>query len=454
MFNGDPSETDAKKLVAEIMSKVIVKSVPRGVETGLYWKEPEQSGAMVEGSQRRVCASLQSGENGTLLAISDDAFDLPEELLRDLLAAFYQMRPISMHLKLRAEMPLTDLLRLALGPGPQGIPEVLRRFAIDSEVREAIVLHIGDTFPEESLTSVQYSMSVTFEAQGGFLARAFSTCRQLPVHPEHKIKAIQNAFTQNLILESEQCFVTVSYCLSLTLAVSYCLRCLLLPLLHSLKVGEYVAVKSVKVNDGQFVLGRVAQWRQASEANLRENSIMRQYNVQLSPKGLPEILFHKDLYKISGQGNPISIDQSGSQLLTFDGVGDNSAANDSTGNTGKLKEIKAQLREMSGMDENQYKSTLRRLYLTWHPDKAGNTPFNNMILRLLVKHKQWKDEGGGDDSWLEDFEDHQADTGCNNTEAQACSAGLARSSDDIGCMMLCRCPCFSISMMCYSVEVE
>ena len=168
MFNGDPSGTDAKKLVAEIMSKVIVKSVPPGVETGLYWKEPEQSGAMVEGSQRRVCASLQSGENGTLLAISDDAFDLPEELLRDLLAAFYQMRPISMHLKPRAEMPLRDLLRLALGPGPEGIPEVLRRFEIDSEVSEGSLLHIGDTFPEESLTSVQYSMSVTFEAQGGF----------------------------------------------------------------------------------------------------------------------------------------------------------------------------------------------------------------------------------------------------------------------------------------------
>ncbi len=169
MFNGDPSETDAKKLVAEIMSKVIVKSVPRGVETGLYWKQPEQSGAMVEGSQRRVCASLQSYENSTLLAISDDALDLPEELLlRDLLAAFYQMRPISMHLTLRAEMPLRDLLRLALGPGPQGIPEVLRRFKIDSEVSEGSLLHIGDTFPEESLTSVQYSMSVTFEAQGGF----------------------------------------------------------------------------------------------------------------------------------------------------------------------------------------------------------------------------------------------------------------------------------------------
>ena len=146
------------------MSKVIVKSVPRGVETGLYWKQPERSGAMVEGSKRGVCASLQSDENGTLLAISDDGFDLPEELLRDLLAAFSQMRPISMHLKLRAEMPLRDLLRLALGPGPEGIPEVLRRFAIDSEVREGSVLHIGDTFPEE----VQYSMSVTFEAQGGF----------------------------------------------------------------------------------------------------------------------------------------------------------------------------------------------------------------------------------------------------------------------------------------------
>ena len=208
------------------------------------------------------------------------------------------------------------------------------------------------------------------------------------------------------------------------------------------------------MNDGQFVLGRVSEWR-PSEANLRENSIMRQYRVQLSPKGLPEIRLHKDLYKISGQGNPISIDQSGSQLLTFDGVGDNSAANDSTGNAGKLKEIKAQLREMSGMDdENQYKSTLRRLYLTWHPDKAGNTPFNNMILRLLVKHKQWYLEGRGDDSWLDDFENHQADTGCSNSEAQACSAGLARSSDDIGCMMLCRCPCFSICMMCYSVEVE
>ena len=298
--------------------------------------------------------------------------------------------------------------------GERGQPASYRRHISWGVPDKCAVLHVSD-----------------FWGAGGFFARAFSTCRQLPVHLEHKIKAIQNAYTQNLILESEQCFVTVSYCLSLTLAATFTFpegwrvcRC-------QVCEGERWTVCS-----GSSSSVAAGQW-----SKLAEDSIMRQYSVQLSPRGLPEILFHKDLYKISGQGNPISIDQSGSQLLTFDGVGDNSAANDSTGNAGKLKEIKAQLREMSGMDENQYKSTLRRLYLTWHPDKAGNTPFNNMILHLLVKHKQWYLEGGGDDSWLADFEDHQADTGCNNTEAQACSAGLARSSDDIGWMMLCRCPC-------------
>ena len=49
-----------------------------------------------------------------------------------------------------------------------------------------------------------------------------------------------------------------------------------------------------------------------------------------------------------------------------------------------LDEVKAQLRDMAKMELADYKQALRRLFLRWHPDKSGNTPFNNLIFRMLL----------------------------------------------------------------------
>merc|ERR1712129_492785 len=51
-------------------------------------------------------------------------------------------------------------------------------------------------------------------------------------------------------------------------------------------------------------------------------------------------------------------------------------------------------------------AVMRRLFKTWHPDKAGNTPVAAKIFHMLRCHEEWykkraAGEDVGDDSWLD-----------------------------------------------------
>jgi len=71
-----------------------------------------------------------------------------------------------------------------------------------------------------------------------------------------------------------------------------------------------------------------------------------------------------------------------------------------------IKDLKRYLHEMGLMDPEDYKAVMRRLFKTWHPDKAGDTPLSKRIFQMLRAHEQWykKKSAGedvGDDSWLD-----------------------------------------------------
>uniref|UniRef100_A0A7S4SRI7 HEPN domain-containing protein n=1 Tax=Alexandrium monilatum TaxID=311494 RepID=A0A7S4SRI7_9DINO len=80
-----------------------------------------------------------------------------------------------------------------------------------------------------------------------------------------------------------------------------------------------------------------------------------------------------------------------------------------------IKDLKRYLHEMGQMEPEDYKAVMRRLFKTWHPDKAGDTPLSKRIFHMLRAHEQWykKRQSGeetGDDSWL-DKEDGKAPAG-------------------------------------------
>merc|ERR1712050_693285 len=70
---------------------------------------------------------------------------------------------------------------------------------------------------------------------------------------------------------------------------------------------------------------------------------------------------------------------------------------------------KTYLKEMGDMEPDDYKAVMRRLFKTWHPDKAGDTPLSKKIFHMLRAHEQWykrrrNGEAVGDDDWMEDGE--------------------------------------------------
>jgi len=88
-----------------------------------------------------------------------------------------------------------------------------------------------------------------------------------------------------------------------------------------------------------------------------------------------------------------------------------------------IKDLKRYLHEMGLMEPDDYKAVMRRLFKTWHPDKAGDTPLSKRIFHMLRAHEQWykKRQAGedvGDDSWLEK-EDGKAETKTNYSDAGA-----------------------------------
>lgn len=81
-----------------------------------------------------------------------------------------------------------------------------------------------------------------------------------------------------------------------------------------------------------------------------------------------------------------------------------------------IKDLKRYLHEMGQMEPDDYKAVMRRLFKTWHPDKAGDTPLSKRIFHMLRAHEQWykKRQAGedvGDDSWLDKEDGKSAPTG-------------------------------------------
>ena len=147
--------------------------------------------------------------------------------------------------------------------------------------------------------------------------------------------------------------------------------------------------------DGIYRLCQVLPWDPTEETGL-----MRQYRVQLSPAESPRILCQTDLYQISGSAaRPV---QGGGQLIRID-LEEVEAEAPEVNESKVLEEIRAQLKDISRMKEQDCKKALRRLYLTWHPDQAGDTEFNNKIFRLLRDFEDWYRNGGGDDRWLKEW---------------------------------------------------
>jgi hypothetical protein len=149
------------------------------------------------------------------------------------------------------------------------------------------------------------------------------------------------------------------------------------------EAGEYVVAEL----DGSYVLGQVLRWDPKEESV----GLMRQYRVQLSQRE-PQTISQTDLYKISGNtACPIGGDAS--QLIRIDLPDEMEAAEKEVNDKEVLEEIKAQLKSISKMEERDCKKALRRLYLTWHPDQAGEMDLANQIFRLLREFEDWYRNG-------------------------------------------------------------
>ncbi|CAE8696581.1 unnamed protein product, partial [Polarella glacialis] len=166
--------------------------------------------------------------------------------------------------------------------------------------------------------------------------------------------------------------------------------------------GEYVAV----LVDGHYVIARVAAWP-VNEQVVGRN-LSREYKVQLSDNEL-KTLRHFELYKIipdkvAASSNLI---QEASAICSTNGPASHAPADDIDA-ASERKKLKQTLREMGQMAPADYKAAMRRLFLRWHPDKAGDTPLANFMFRIIRRHHEWyqrKLSGAReDDSWLDELD--------------------------------------------------
>ena len=154
-------EEEAGKL-ADSLSNVTLKAIPRGAETELCWKETNE---VVQGSRKPRMCVLDPSEHDSprSLFVSDDVFDFPEQGAVELLAALHQLFDFPE----TVDKALRELFKLAFGPkGPEGIPDVLQKLKIDTKLQIRSSLQPGDIFPEELHSMLVPSVSVVFEARG------------------------------------------------------------------------------------------------------------------------------------------------------------------------------------------------------------------------------------------------------------------------------------------------
>merc|ERR1712194_337613 len=152
------------------------------------------------------------------------------------------------------------------------------------------------------------------------------------------------------------------------------------------------------------------------------SNLTRSYMLKLGPDKT-EPRKHFEVYKIKTMNLAAEEKEETTELVMFEGkpVGADAADGDAKGKDGEdvdapdttiddakqIADLKTYLKEMGDMDPDDYKAVMRRLFKTWHPDKAGDTPLAKRIFHMLRAHEQWykrrrNGEAVGDDDWMEE----------------------------------------------------
>eukprot|EP00439_Symbiodinium_sp_Y106_P061651 s125_g9.t1 len=185
---------------------------------------------------------------------------------------------------------------------------------------------------------------------------------------------------------------------------------------------EYVAILD---EAGRYLLGQIMEWEESvAPAEVYRPSLMRQYLVRLDE---PRRMYHVDIYKIQRGTTGACHEPASCKEIQVGADVSNSGEEFVLAGADaeqELERVKQQLREMSEMSEEDYKKSLRRLYLTWHPDIVGETPFNSMMFRMIKRHATWFRDGRPDgQDWLDDYS-----VGQEPAEATASAAFKRKSS--------------------------
>ena len=153
--------------------------------------------------------------------------------------------------------------------------------------------------------------------------------------------------------------------------------------------------------DGKYYLGVVQEWHDSG--NSQAESLSRLYKVMLRGTDVRTVRY-MDMFNLKGQGVPQATVRLAADQAAAGSVQDASPPEAVHTQAHQLEKVKHQLREMKHFSRDDYKTAMRRLFLTWHPDKAGNTHFASMMFRMLKRHSDWYQDGQpGDDEWLDEY---------------------------------------------------
>mmetsp|Transcript_29756 Transcript_29756/g.98660 ORF Transcript_29756/g.98660 Transcript_29756/m.98660 type:complete len:820 (+) Transcript_29756:8028-10487(+) len=167
--------------------------------------------------------------------------------------------------------------------------------------------------------------------------------------------------------------------------------------------GENAAV----MNNDSFIIAEVLKWQDDKK---KGDGLNRSYMVRIDADTI-EAKKHFEVYKIlsrsaASRNTELALipDEEATDKDPF--APDEADIAGSSVDLKQLVEVKAYLREMANMTQDDYKAVMRRLFKTWHPDKVGDTPLANRIFHMLRMHEHWykkkiSGENVGDDSWLD-----------------------------------------------------
>ncbi|CAE7584340.1 Sacs, partial [Symbiodinium sp. CCMP2456] len=153
--------------------------------------------------------------------------------------------------------------------------------------------------------------------------------------------------------------------------------------------------------DGKYYLGVVQEWHDSG--NSQAESLSRLYKVMLRETDVRTVRY-MDMFNLKGRGVPQATVRLAAEQAAAGSAQDTSAPEAVHTQARQLEEVKHQLREMKRLSRADYRNVMRRLYLTWHPDRAGNTHFASMMFRMIRRHSDWFQDGQpGDDEWLDEY---------------------------------------------------